>query len=113
TSLGEPSRDKNSKRGLSDFWVVKLLDAEKKEKERMEGLEAFPNPTQGYTNVIVNHDFEYGKVYMYDLSGKVIQSFKAENKTIPIDLSRLPTGIYIISVESNKTTQSIKIIRGK
>jgi hypothetical protein len=113
TSAGEVSRDKNTGQGRKDFWVVKLKDKEKEEdKERYLGLEAFPNPTSSFTNVIVNHDFEKGSTSVYDISGKVVQYFEITSRTIPIDMQSLPVGVYIVTITTNVSTESVKILKG-
>lgn len=112
TSSGKVSRDKNTGKGKKDFWVVKLKDKEKEEpKERYEGLEAFPNPTAAFTNVIVNHDFEKGNARLYDVTGKLIQYFPVLSRTVPIDLQGLPVGVYIVTIETNVATESVKILK--
>ncbi len=112
TSKGKVSRDKNTGQGRSDFWVVKLRDKDKEdEADRYVGLEAFPNPTETYTNVIVNHDFETGNASIYDITGKQIQSFEINSRTVPIDLQGLPVGVYIVTVATNVSTESVKILK--
>lgn len=111
-SSGENSKDRKSGFGGYDFWVVKLKDEEKEDKKREEGLKAWPNPTQNYTNIIVNHDFEKATVYIYDILGREIQQFKAEQRTIPVNLEAQSEGVYIIRVETNVKKQNIKVIRG-
>ncbi|HLS30349.1 MAG TPA: T9SS type A sorting domain-containing protein [Flavobacteriaceae bacterium] len=92
--------------------MIKLKDKEKEEKDRIPGLKAWPNPTQTYTNVIVNHDFEKATVYVYDILGREVQRFKADQRTIPVNMDAHAEGIYIVRVETDVKTQSIKIIRG-
>lgn len=111
TSNGNASRDKNTGKGRKDFWVVKLRDKEKEEKQHFVGLEAFPNPTPAFTNVIVNHDFEKGDVSVYDISGKQIQHFPVTSRTIPINLQSLSVGVYIVTVKTNITTESVKVLK--
>ncbi len=114
TSNGKATRDKNTGNGRSDFWVVKLLDEDKKkEAGRFIGLEAFPNPTEAFTNIIVNHEFERGTAYLYDIQGKVIQHFPVERQTIPFDIRGLPIGMYIVTIETDVKTESIKILKSK
>lgn len=112
TSAGKVSRDKNTGQGRKDFWVVKLKDKEKEEeKERYVGLEAFPNPTLSFTNIIVNHEFETGTASVYDISGKTIQNFEITSRTVPIDMQGLPVGVYIVTVTTNVATESVKILK--
>lgn len=112
TTNGKVSRDRNSGQGRRDFWVVKLGDKDKEdEKDRYVGLEAFPNPTASFTNVIVNHDFDNGTASVYDISGKQVQFFKVDSRTVPIDLQGLPVGVYIVTVSTNISTESVKILK--
>lgn len=112
TSNGTTSRDKNSSQGRNDFWVVKLRDKDKEDKMRAPGLEAYPNPTSTFTNVIVNHDFEQATVTVIDILGRQMQRFKANYQTIPVNMQGYPEGVYIITVETEKKKESIKILKG-
>lgn len=112
TSGGKASRDKNTGKGKKDFWVVKLRDEEKeRENKRFEGLEALPNPTSAFTNVIVNHQYEQGTARLYDLAGKLLQSFQIDSQTIPVDLRGLPIGVYIVTITTNVATESVKVLK--
>ena len=114
TSKGTISRDRNSSQGSNDFWVVKLKDKDKKEKkEKRSFLEAIPNPTQQYTNVIVGFEFATGTATVVDLSGRVLQTFSVNQRTIPVDLGGYSEGIYIIEIKTNAGTDSVKVIKGK
>ena len=111
TSKGEVSRDKNSFKGGSDFWIVKLRDKDKKHKDK-ENIEAIPNPTNTFTNAIVGYDYKKGTATLYDLSGRMINSVKISGeRTIPMDLSGLPQGIYVIEVKTDVSTDGVKVIK--
>jgi len=111
TSKGEVSRDKNSFKGGSDFWIVKLRDKDKKHKDK-ENIEAIPNPTNTFTNAIVGYDYKKGTATLYDLSGRMINSVKISGeRTIPMDLSTLPQGIYLIEVKTDVSTDGVKVIK--
>lgn len=111
TSHGAASRDKNSGKGLSDYWAVKLRDGDKEEKERFKGLEAFPNPAGHYTTVVVNHEFEQGMLRVYDLTGRLVRNFSVDSRLIPVNLEGLPTGVYIVTVGTDVATESVKILK--
>jgi hypothetical protein len=111
TSKGQSSRDRSSNIGRNDFWVVKLKDKEKP-KEKAKPVEAFPNPTDGYTNIIVGYEYKKGWATLYDLSGHQLQRFKITDRTIPINLSSLPEGVYIVQIGTDESTDSVKIIKG-
>lgn len=111
TSNGKISRDKNTAKGGNDFWVVKLKDKERKEKERIE-IEAVPNPTSFYTNIIIDFEYNTGSATLYDLAGREISSstIKGE-RTIPVELTNLPTGIYLVEIKTNTKKGSVKVIK--
>ena len=111
TSNGKASKDKNNTIGGNDFWVMKLKDKTKPEKEKLP-IEAFPNPALTYTNVIIGFDYTYGTANVYDLNGRQLQSHKLDgNRTLPIEMTSYPTGIYIVEIVTDKEKNSIKIIK--
>lgn len=111
TSKGQISRDKNSNIGGSDFWIVKLKDKDKKEKDK-QNIEAIPNPALTYTNAIVGYEYKNGTATLFDLSGRMISTVKINGeRTIPIDLTSLPQGIYLIEVKTDVSTDGVKVIK--
>lgn len=110
TSNGTPSKDRYSSIGSQDFWVVKLKDKEKK-KEKSHMIEAFPNPTQQFTNIIVGYEYEKGTCNVFDLSGRLMQSFAIKDNTIPVDLGAFPEGIYVIEIRTNVQNDGIKVVK--
>lgn len=111
TSHGSASRDKNTGKGLADYWVVKLRDGDKEEEERFVGLEAYPNPGDSHTNIVVNHDFGEGMLRIYDIGGRMVQAVPIAHRTVPVNLQGLSTGIYVVQVETDVATESIKILK--
>jgi len=110
TSKGAISRDRNTSKGGNDFWVVKLKDKDKK-KEKKKYIEAFPNPTGQFTNVIVGYDFEGGTGYVYDLAGRQLQTFAVKDRTVPVDLGSLPEGIYLITIKTEVQEDTVKVMK--
>ncbi len=110
TSMGSPSRDRYSGQGRNDFWVVKLKDKRKKE-EKKNPIEAYPNPTLHYTNVLVGYEFQKGTATVYDLSGRQLQHFEITDRTVPVDLGGMPEGIYIIEIRTNIQNDSVKVVK--
>ncbi len=110
TSKGPVSRDRYTGKGSNDFWIVRLKDKDKK-KEKKSPIEAFPNPTLHYTNVIVGYEFQKGTATVFDLSGRQLQQFEITNRTVPVDLGGLPEGIYIVEIRTNVQNDAIKIVK--
>ncbi len=105
------SRDKNTSYGNFDFWVVKLKDDTKPDKVKLT-IEVSPNPTYGFTNIVVGYDYEKGTATLVDLAGHVLQKTEITSRTIPIDLTPYPEGIYIVNIATNVQSDGVKIIKG-
>jgi hypothetical protein len=110
TSNSKSSKDKNSTIGGNDFWVVKLKDKQKREEVKVN-VEAIPNPATTFTNIIIGYDFEQGTATVYDLIGRQLQHFEINSRTVPIDLSNYPEGIYVVSIKTNVHTDGVKVIK--
>ncbi len=112
TSKGKASGDKKAPVGKNDFWVVKLKDKDKPDEDKL-AIEAFPNPTAQYTNVIIGYEYETGTCSVFDLGGRQLQSFAiAKERTVPVDLDGLPEGIYVIEIRTNVQKDGVKVIKG-
>lgn len=110
TSKGDISRDRYTGKGKNDFWVVKLKDKDKKKEER-KSIEAFPNPATQYTNVVIGYDFIGGTGYVYDISGRQLQTFKVKDRTVPVDLGSYQEGIYLIKIKTEVQEDGIKVMK--
>lgn len=113
TSKGEISRDKNEGQGKADFWVVKIKDKDKKKEKKKLNIEAIPNPARQFTNIIIGFEFANGTLSIFDLAGWQLQSFQVSDRTIPIDLSTYPEGLYIVEVQTDKGDESVKVIKAR
>ncbi|MGE8339997.1 MAG: T9SS type A sorting domain-containing protein [Flavobacterium sp.] len=109
TSNGS-SKDKNSSIGGNDFWVVKLKDKKKAEKVKAS-IEAIPNPANTYTNVIIGYDFTEGTATLIDMLGRILQHFKISGRTVPVSLNGYAEGVYIVKIQTDVKTESVKIIK--
>ncbi|URC11677.1 T9SS type A sorting domain-containing protein [Flavobacterium sp. B183] len=110
TSNSAASRDKNGSMGGNDFWVVKLKDKTKVEKVK-SSIEAIPNPASSYTNIIIGYDFKEGTATLIDITGRTLQEFDINSRTVPVNLSGYSEGIYIIKVRTDVKTESVKVIK--
>lgn len=104
------SGDKSTGIGQDDFWIVKLKDNKKPDNPPLE-IEAYPNPTKQFTTIIVGYEFERGTATVADLTGRQLQQFEIQSRTIPIDLSGLPEGIYVVNIKTNVQSNGVKIIK--
>lgn len=99
--------DKSS--NTSNFYMVKLgLNSQ---EENRELIEIYPNPTKDYVNVLINQSFEKASIAVYDLHGRKLQSTDVKYHSTGINLISYPSGVYILKINYNNQSQSIKIIK--
>ena len=97
--------------GKENWKVVKLLDSDVEDLMENKDIQIYPNPVKDYCYVEIGLDFENAEIYLYDMTGKVIQQLNTKNKVTKINTSRLPQGIYII--KANIPTQQNKKLTTK
>lgn len=103
------STNASEAKGQDDFYLVKLGD--KSSTEKRTYIEAYPNPTSDFVNVLINKDFEKASVDVYNLTGQHLQSKEVKYRSTPISLGNYPGGIYILKISYDNQTESIKIIK--
>ena len=107
---GKGTGDQAKVFGSNDFWVVKLRDKDKKVVPRIM-VEAVPNPTEEFTNIVLGYDFVSGTATITDLAGHILQQIDIKTRTIPIDLGQYPEGIYIVNIATNVSSVGVKVIK--
>jgi hypothetical protein len=110
TSNASSSGDKSTTLGSNDFWVVKLKD-QLVPLEVQSSIEAIPNPVSTFTNIIIGYEYEMGTATVVDLAGRTLQQFTISSRTVPIDMSMYPEGIYIVNIRTNVKSEGIKVIK--
>lgn len=64
-------------------------------------LSVFPNPTQSQLNISFTSDFDVSQINVYDLTGKIIMSFRKNyGELTSINTSSLSSGIYILECKN-------------
>jgi PKD repeat protein len=73
----------------------------------------YPNPTSGSVNISFTEPLANRKIAVYDLEGKRVYASTQEDnaKNVIVDLSKLPAGMYILNVTSEKTFYRARIIK--
>ena len=100
--------------GKENWKIVKLSDEQLDDLMENKDIQIYPNPVNDYAYVEIGLDFEGADIYVYDMTGKVIQQLQTRNKVTKIDTSKLPQGVYIIkaSIPTQKdkklTTKIVK-----
>ena len=60
---------------------------------------------------VVKSSKNLGRVELYDISGRLVQSNKTSDKEIRLDANLLPSGVYIVKAENSGITRTKKIIK--
>jgi hypothetical protein len=110
TSNASSSGDKSTTLGSNDFWVVKLQD-QLVPLTVQASIEAIPNPVSTFTNIIIGYEYQTGTATVVDIAGRTLQQFTISSRTVPIDMSMYPEGIYVINIKTNVKSEGIKVIK--
>jgi hypothetical protein len=94
--------------GKENWKIVKLLDSDVEDLLENKDIQIYPNPVKDYAYVEIGLDFESADIYLYDMTGKVIQQLQTKNKVTKVNTSKLPQGVYIIKA-SIPTQQNKKL----
>ncbi|TRX34734.1 T9SS type A sorting domain-containing protein, partial [Flavobacterium restrictum] len=46
-----------------------------------------------------------------DLAGRILQQFAISSRTVPVDMSRYPDGIYVVNIKTNVQSDGVKVIK--
>ena len=74
-------------------------------------LNLYPNPAYTYINVQVTNAKAQGMISIYNSTGSLVKLVEIEESEREVDISELPSGLYLISVDTKKeiiTKQFIK-----
>ena len=77
------------------------------------GVQVFPNPTLGKLTIQNNTTAKLTNAQVYSVSGQLIKSFNLDKsaKSSTIDLSTFAKGTYVIKVNSDTESTSVKVIK--
>ena len=76
----------------------------------LNGLSIYPNPNNGV--FIVELSNGANKVFeLMDMTGRMILSSSTSNSTTEFSINDLANGIYYLRVQSNNTTQIVKVVK--
>lgn len=106
TSLGA---DPNPANDQSCFTLI--VGGSSVEEKSLAQFSAFPNPANNMINVVSPVAFE--TVRLFDMAGREVYSFNANEMNHQINVSNLPVGLYFLSIEAdgNKSTKKVSIAR--
>ena len=92
--------------GFDDFSVqTQTLSTD---KNAIDGFTFGPNPTHGALRLKANTILEAATVY--DILGKELINVKGNSRELNLDLSNYTSGMYVIKVKSENSSQTVKVI---
>jgi hypothetical protein len=75
-------------------------------------LSVYPNPTSSVVNVQLPQSVSEAALYISDINGKVVhEQTLNSNKVVPLDVSKLEQGVYILRVVSDGNQWQERIIK--
>ena len=80
------------------------------EKELIDEINIYPNPTNNTLNIEFNETQEY-IIGITNVSGKLIKNMVSFSTITKIDVSKFENGLYFINITSENTNKSLKFIK--
>jgi hypothetical protein len=74
-------------------------------------VSAFPNPVTDQLNVRLTEDLKGGTIYLFNSSGLLVFAGKANATLATIDMTTLPSGIYLLKIDNGIKSAVIKIVK--
>lgn len=91
--------------------LAKWIDNIDPEQYKYHDLIAYPNPATQWIKVHAKDEWKSPYTYtLYSISGRPIRFIESENSSIVFDVAHLPRGAYVVTVKSEDSRQSKKII---
>ena len=76
----------------------------------LESLQIYPNPTNDMVTIQTNNPGQYS-IEITSLNGQLIYSFISNRASQQVNLSPYPKGVYFVTVRSNISTITKKIVK--
>lgn len=74
-------------------------------------LKLFPNPIVDKLHVESNNGKRIGSIQIYDINGRLIETFMSDGTNLEIDFSKYPKGVYYITIRTDHNMVSKKAIK--
>ena len=76
-------------------------------------LKIYPNPTDGIVKVEIQNlpEGRTAEIWLYAMTGKLINTYKNVSNTVSINISNQPAGIYVMKITAGEYRTEWKIIK--
>ncbi len=75
-----------------------------------KSISVYPNPVKDKLMVETTIQGDY-TIDLFDITGKLLQSYKANQPLMSLTINDLPNGVYMVSIKSNAVQQTFKIVK--
>jgi Zn-dependent metalloprotease len=81
--------------------------------QMLEGVEIYPNPTNGIITLQKTNEINLLNAKLYDINGRLLKNVDLSNMISKkeINISKLASGIYIISVQSDTSSGVMRLVK--
>ena len=98
--------------GLADVSVNQLINAEILGNEApKQYMIAHPNPAKDMVQISISEEARGYELKLMTLNGVVVQDIESSSADVRLNISKLPQGIYILSMKTPREVVNTKIIK--
>jgi hypothetical protein len=81
------------------------------DQEKKYGINVFPNPTTGQVSARWDRSAAFTDLRISDLHGAVVAARKVDAvNQVEMDITRLPSGVYILQLSGASATEVYKLV---
>lgn len=97
--------------GTASSYKAEGIDAEELGNEMPTSISLYPNPANTTINVKVNCQMNNNLVNIYNTTGALVKTERMDSDVKEINISELPNGLYIISVDDPKEPFTARFVK--
>ena len=71
----------------------------------------YPNPNDGKFTILLSKELDSVLIEVFDIYGKIIYEGRSETNTINLDLPNLNSGLYLVRISNNNSSETLKFIK--
>lgn len=104
--------DTNGCSGTAEISIVVNACVGITEQGTLNGLQVYPNPTQGELNLVFAQQYNRIALRITQINGQLVHSeqFNGTDRAT-LTVSELPSGIYFMTITADEQTRTIKFVR--
>ena len=97
---------------LDEIYIYNCATLAVEDAQKQNGIQVYPNPTSGFVTIQNSKNTSLKNVEVYNVAGQLIQKFNLSNANkASLDMSQLLNGTYILKVNSETESNSVKVIK--